>query len=68
MIGEWVSDSSGSAEQPAKLAEMTQGEVSRLENREDYRLSTLRRFVQALGGSLEVIAHVGDKTVKLRGV
>ena len=52
----------------AKLAEMTQGEVSRLENREDYRLSTLRRFVQALGGRLEVIAHVGDKSVKLRGV
>jgi len=52
----------------AKLAEMTQGEVSRLENRDDYRLSTLRRFVQALGGRLEVIAHIGDKTVKLRGV
>lgn len=52
----------------AKLAEMTRGEVSRLENRDDYRLSTLRRFVQALGGRLEVIAHVGDKTVKLRGM
>ncbi len=52
----------------AKLAAMTQGEVSRLENRGDYRLSTLRRFVQALGGRLEVIAHVGDKIVKLRGV
>ena len=52
----------------AKRAEMTQGEVSRLENRDDYRLSTLRRFVQALGGRLEVIAHVGNKTVKLRGM
>lgn len=52
----------------ARLAEMTQGEVSRLENRDDYRLSTLRRFVHALGGRLEVIAHVGDKTVKLRGM
>jgi len=39
-----------------------------LENRDDYRLSTLRRFVQALGGWLEVIAHVGDETVKLRGM
>ena len=51
----------------AKLAEMTQGEVSRLENRDDYRLSTLRHLVQALGGRLEVIAHIGDKPVKLRG-
>ncbi len=52
----------------AKLAEMTQGEVSRLENRDDYRLSTLRRFVEAVGGQLEVFARVGNKTVKLRGV
>lgn len=51
----------------AKLAEMSQGEVSRLENREDFRLSTLRRFVHALGGRIEIIAHVGNKTVKLRG-
>jgi len=51
----------------AKLAEMSQGDVSRLENRADFRLSTLRRFVEALGGRLEIIAHVGDKAVKLRG-
>jgi hypothetical protein len=32
------------------------------------RWTGLRRFVQALGSRLEVIAHVDDKTVKLRGV
>ena len=52
----------------AVAAEMTQGELSRAERREDHRLSTLRRVVEALGGELEVVAHVGDKRVTLTGV
>lgn len=52
----------------AKLLETTQSELSRLERREDHRLSTLRHFVEALGGELEVIAHIGDKMVRLKGV
>ena len=44
---------------------MTQSEVSRLEHREDYLLSTLRRYVEALGGELEVIASFGDRRVRL---
>jgi transcriptional regulator with XRE-family HTH domain len=49
----------------AKAADMTQGELSRLERREDHLVSTLRRCVQALGGELEVTAVIGDKRVKL---
>jgi predicted transcriptional regulator len=52
----------------AKLIEKTQGELSRMERRSDHRLSTLKKLVEALGGELEVIAHVGSKRVKLRGV
>lgn len=52
-------------EELAALAEMTQSEVSRLEHRSDYLVSTLQRIVQALGGELEVIANFGDKRVKL---
>lgn len=52
----------------AKLLETTQSELSRLERRDDHRLSTLRHFVEALGGELEVIAHIGDKMVRLKGV
>ena len=52
-------------EELAALAEMTQSEVSRLERRSDYLVSTLQRIVQALGGELEVIANFGDKRVKL---
>jgi len=52
----------------AAKAKMSQGELSKAERREDHLLSTLRRYVAALGGELEVIARIGDKTVRLRGV
>jgi hypothetical protein len=46
----------------------TQGELSRAERREDHKMSTLRRFVEGLGGELEVTARFGDRSVRLRGV
>ncbi len=46
----------------------TQPEVSRSERRSDHLVSTLRRYIQALGGDLEIIARFGDKSVRLRGV
>jgi predicted transcriptional regulator len=46
--------------------EMTQSEVSRFEKRSDVRLSTLRRYIEALGGELEISAVLGDKRVRLR--
>jgi DNA-binding XRE family transcriptional regulator len=52
----------------AKTAGLSQGELSEQERREDHLLSTLRRYIEALGGELEVIARIGDKTVRLRGV
>ena len=55
-------------EQVARAAKMKQSELSRAERREDHLLSTLRRYVEGLGGELEVVARVGGKVVKLRGV
>jgi hypothetical protein len=52
----------------ARAAEMTQSELSRLESREDHRISTLRRYVEALGGELEVAAIFGTRRVKLTEV
>lgn len=46
-------------------AEMTQSELSRLEARDDHLTSTLRRYVEALGGTLEVVAVFGNRRVKL---
>ncbi len=52
----------------ARTAEMTQSELSRLESRGDHRISTLRRYVEALGGELEVVALFGGRRVKLTEV
>jgi DNA-binding transcriptional regulator YdaS (Cro superfamily) len=52
----------------SKIAKMTQGELSRAERREDHLLSTLRRYIEALGGELEIEAVFGDRRIRLRGV
>lgn len=52
----------------ATLAEMSQGELSRAERRDDHLMSTLRRYVEALGGELEVFANIGGQRVRLKGV
>jgi len=52
----------------AEALEKAQSEISKIENREDWLLSTLRRYVEALGGELEVVAVLGDKRLRLRGV
>lgn len=52
----------------ARTAEMTQSELSRLESRGDHRISTLRRYVEALGGELEVTALFRGRRVKLTEV
>lgn len=52
----------------AELARMAQSEVSKVERREDRLISTVRNYIEALGGELELVARFGDKTVRLRGV
>ncbi|MFO0563845.1 MAG: helix-turn-helix domain-containing protein [Polyangiales bacterium] len=49
----------------AELTEQTRGELSRFERGDDRRFSTLRRYVEALGGELEVVAVVNGKRVPL---
>lgn len=55
-------------EQVARATKMQQGELSRVERREDHLLSTLRRYINALGGELEIVARFDGKTVRLKGV
>jgi hypothetical protein len=52
--------------QVADAAQMSQSELSRLEGRADHRISTLRRYVEALGGELEIAAVFGERRVKLK--
>lgn len=55
-------------EQLADAVKMNQSELSRTERRDDHLISTLRRYVEGLGGQLEIRAVFGDKHVELRGV
>jgi len=52
----------------AQVVKMTQSQLSRLEKRDDHLISTLRRYVKALGGDLEVVAVIGNKRISLHGV
>jgi transcriptional regulator with XRE-family HTH domain len=49
----------------AELLETSQSEVSRIEKRSDMYVSTLRSYIEALGGKLEIIAHFPDGTVQI---
>jgi transcriptional regulator with XRE-family HTH domain len=49
----------------AQRIEITQSQLSKMERREDHRISTLRRYVQALGGSLEICAVLNGKRINL---
>jgi len=49
----------------AQALDVTQGNVSRLENAGDLYISTLARYVEALGGKLELNAVFPDQVVAL---
>jgi transcriptional regulator with XRE-family HTH domain len=52
-------------EELAKRVDVTQSQLSKLERRPDHRITTLRRYVEALGGTLEICAIVDGKRIKL---
>jgi DNA-binding XRE family transcriptional regulator len=66
-----VREAAGRTQQDvAETAGMDQSDISRLENREDFadcQVSTLQRYVAALGGQLELVASFGDKKIILTG-
>ena len=50
---------------------MDQADISRLEGRsnfDDCQVSTLQRYVAALGGRLDLVAVFGDKKIVLAGI
>ena len=49
----------------AEVLEMDQGNISKLEKRTDMYLSTLRSYVEAMGGVLEIRAVFPDGEVKI---
>ena len=56
-------------EQLAADLHVGQASIAKLERRTDMYLSTLRRFVEAMGGELEIVARFPDQPqVRLRGI
>jgi hypothetical protein len=52
----------------ARKVSMTQPQLSRVEARRDHLISTLRKYIRALGGEIEVVALVKGTRVSLRDV
>ena len=49
----------------ARTLNVKQAEISKIENRADMLMSTLRNFVQAMGGDLEVRAVFPDRAIEI---
>ncbi len=49
----------------AKNLNVKQAEISKIENRADMLMSTLRNFIQAMGGELEVRAVFPDRAIAI---
>lgn len=52
----------------AELTKLAQSELSKIERRDDHMVSTIRRFVEGLGGKVEINAVFGDTRITLRDV
>ena len=50
----------------AKILNVGQSEISKIENRADMYVSTLAGYVKAMGGELEICAVFPDGKVKIR--
>jgi transcriptional regulator with XRE-family HTH domain len=54
-----------SQEEVARKLHIKQAAVSKLERRADMYLSTLRGFIEAMGGKLEIIARFPNQAVRI---
>jgi predicted XRE-type DNA-binding protein len=49
-----------------EILHVEQPAVAKLEKRTDMYVSTLRRFIEAMGGELEIVARFPDHAVRIR--
>jgi len=54
-----------SQEQLANILDVKQPAVAKIEKRTDMYITTLRRFIEAMGGNLEIKAHFPEGDVKI---
>lgn len=54
-----------SQKQIGEILEVNQASVSKLERRTDMYISTLRSYIEAMGGRLDVVAHLPGGDVRI---
>ena len=52
----------------AGIVEIKQGTVSKQERRPDWHISTLRKYVKAMGGELQLVAKFPDRSISLSNI
>ena len=55
-----------SQDEIARTLQIGQGSVAKIEKRADMYVSTLRRFIEAMGGELEIVARFPDHAVRIK--
>ena len=55
-----------SQEEIGQTLQINQGSVAKIEKRADMFVSTLRRFIEAMGGELEIVARFPDHAIKIK--
>src|SRR5690349_10736991 len=53
-------------QQLAKTLHLNQAAISKVEKQSDMYVSTLRRFLEAMGGELRIVAHFPDRDVEIK--
>ena len=65
LLAEIRRDAGLTQEELAGILGITQPSLSKLEGQEDMQISTLRRLIEALGGRLEIIAHLPRGDIRI---
>jgi DNA-binding transcriptional regulator YiaG len=55
-----------SRDEIAQTLQIGQGSLAEIEKRADMYVGALRRFIEAMGGELEIVARFADHSVKIR--
>jgi predicted transcriptional regulator len=57
-----------SQEELADLLDLDQPAISKMERRTDMYLSTLRRFIEAMGGTLDITAKFDGRSIRINQI
>ena len=66
LLGEIRKEAGFTQEQVAEILGIRQPSLSKLESQDDMQISTLRKIVHALGGDVEIIAHMPGGDIRIR--